>query len=453
MFFKRIKKAVAVTLSVLMVAGVLQTVPAAQKTAEAGTNDKTFKVLSLNVAGLPAILSSSNPAQNTKQMSALLNNYDIVSVQEDFAYHKDLVSQVTLPYQTKHSGTVPVGDGMNIISRFPIYLETRYKWEDSYGFITNGADQMTPKGILFTSIEIEPGYFIDVYNLHTDADCDEGSLAARRSNMHQLARLIQERSVGHAVIVIGDTNSRYTRAEDNFESAVLETCGLRDPWVDLKCNGIAPADGEALFNYDNPNSSGHEVVDKIWYRSGKNVQLEAVFYALLDKEFTDAEGKQLSDHYPITATFSYTLNETVKTSDTYGGGGGAGFTFLEEMHGDLPDKVTISAGTRLDSVSMTYGNTVAFAGGNGGTKQEYVFADGEYITSMTVSKAKKSLFGTYRISYIRLETNFGNVIEGGTYKSGDSMTFTAPQGYAIAGFQGHAEDEIDRLGCIYLLVK
>ena len=146
MFFKRIKKAVAVTLSVLMVAGVLQTVPAAQKTAEAGTNDKTFKVLSLNVAGLPAILSSSNPAQNTKQMSALLNNYDIVSVQEDFAYHKDLVSQVTLPYQTKHSGTVPVGDGMNIISRFPIYLETRYKWEDSYGFITNGADQMTPKG-------------------------------------------------------------------------------------------------------------------------------------------------------------------------------------------------------------------------------------------------------------------------------------------------------------------
>ena len=33
------------------------------------------------------------------------------------------------------------------------------------------------------------------------------------------------------------------------------------------------------------------------------------------------------------------------------------------------------------------------------------------------------------------------------------MTFTAPQGYAIAGFQGHAEDEIDRLGCIYLLVK
>lgn len=454
MVFHKIKKAVALALSVLMVAGVLQTVPAVSKTAEAGTDDNTFTVLSLNVAGLPAIISSSDPAKNTKQMSALLNKYDIVSVQEDFAYHKDLISQVTeLPYQTEHSGNVPIGDGMNILSRFPMYLETRYKWEDSHGFITDGADQMTPKGILYTSIEIEPGYFIDVYNLHTDADCDEGSLAARRSNMNQLARLIQERSVGHAVIVIGDTNSRYTRAEDNFEAAVLETCGLRDPWVDLKCNGVAPADGEALFDYDNPNSAGHEVVDKIWYRSGKNVELEAIFYALLDTEFTDAEGNQLSDHYPITATFSYTLNETIKTSDTYGGGGGTGFTFLEEMDGTLPSSVAISAGTRLDSVSMTYGDTVAFAGGNGGTRQEYTFEEGEYITSMTVSKAKKSVFGTYRVSYIRLETNFGTVIEGGTYKSGDSMTFTAPEGYAIAGFQGHAEEEIDRLGCIYLLVE
>ncbi|MGN0507530.1 MAG: jacalin-like lectin [Lachnospiraceae bacterium] len=451
MFFHKIKKAVAVTLSVLMVAGVLQTVPTA---AEAGTEDHTFTVLSLNVAGLPAILSSSDPANNTKQMSPLLNNYDIVSVQEDFAYHSDLVSQVTeLPYQTEHSGNVPFGDGMNILSRFPIYLETRYKWNDSHGIISDGADQMTPKGILYTSIEIEPGYFIDVYDIHTDADCDEESLAARRSNMNQLAALINERSVGHAVIVIGDTNSRYTRAEDNFETAVLETCGLRDPWVDLICGGVAPADGEALFDYDNPNSAGHEVVDKIWYRSGKNVELEAIYYALLATEFTDADGNQLSDHYPITATFSYTLNETIQTSDTYGGGGGEGFTFLEEMGESLPDSVAICTGSRLDSVSMTYGDTVAFAGGNGGTKQEYTFAEGEYITSMTVSKAKKSTFGTYRISYIKLETNFGTVIEGGTYKSGNSMTFTAPEGYAIAGFQGNAADEIDRLGCIYLLVE
>lgn len=79
---------------------------------------------------------------------------------------------------------------------------------------------------------------------------NEESLAARRSNMIQLAELIQERSTGRAVIVIGDTNSRYTRAEDNFEEAVLETCGLTDPWVEFKYGGVAPADGEALFDWE-----------------------------------------------------------------------------------------------------------------------------------------------------------------------------------------------------------
>lgn len=449
---RKLKKTVAVLLAAAMAVGMLATVQ--PEKAQAETEDQTFKVLSLNVAGLPAILSSSDPSVNTKKMSPLLNNYDIVNVQEDFAYHSDLLSEVTaLPYQTEHSGNVPIGDGMNTFSCFPLYQETRYTWEERYGFISNGADQMTPKGILYTTVEIEPGVMIDVYNIHTDAGSDEGSYAARRSNMIQLADLIQERSTGKAVLVIGDTNSRFTRAEDNFETAVLETCGLTDAWVELICGGVAPEDGEALFDYDNPNSANHEVVDKIWYRSGRNVTLEAIHYALLATEFTDENGKQLSDHYPITATFSYTVNESIKLSDTFGGGGGVAFSFLEEMEETLPDSITIASGTRVDRIAMSYDKTAASVGGTGGTVQTYHFREGEYITSMTVSKAKKSAFGTYRICYVRFETNLGTVLEGGTYKSGNSMTFTAPDGYAIAGLQGHAGDEMDRLGCIYLLLN
>ena len=449
MFMKKMKKALALTLAALMVVGLAHVTPAQVKAEE----DNTFTVLSLNVAGLPAILSSGDPANNTVKISPLLNNFDIVSVQEDFSYHKELISEMELPYQTEHSGNVVVGDGMNIFSRFPIYNDKRVAWEERYGLIENGADQLTPKGILYTAIEIAPGYFIDVYDIHTDADCDEDSLAARRSNMNQLAAMIQEYSKGRAVIVIGDTNSRYTRAEDNFETAVLEPCGLTDPWVDFKCGGVAPADGEALFNWDNVNSAGHEVVDKIWYRSGAGVDLTALSYDLLDTMFTDENGEQLSDHYPITATFSYTLNERIQYSDTYGGGGGTAFTFVEEMNFRFPDSVTLRTGDRLDSVSMTYGDAVAVAGGDGGNAQTYTFAEGEYITSMTVSKVKKSLFGTYRISYVKLVTNLGNVIEGGKYKSGNSTTYTAPEGYGIAGFHGHYGDEIDRLGAIYLLVE
>ena len=225
---KGLKKLLAVALSGLVLAGCFGGNAYAEET---GNRTGTFNVLSLNVAGLPGIISSSDPAANTIKMSPLLNNYDIVSVQEDFAYDNQLRTYLTFPYQTAHSGNVPFGDGMNIFSRFPIYQSTRYKWNDAYGFITNGADQMTPKGILYTTIEIEEGFFVDVYDIHTDADCDEGSLAARRSNMEQLAELILARSAGRAVIVIGDTNSRYTREGDNFETAVLDPCGLTDAWI------------------------------------------------------------------------------------------------------------------------------------------------------------------------------------------------------------------------------
>ena len=67
---------------------------------------------------------------------------------------------------------------------------------------------------------------------------------------------------------------------------------------------------------------------------------------------------------------------------------------------------------------------------------------------MTVCKDQKSLLGTYRISYISLQTNEEGVLSGGKCKK-DTMTFNAPEGYGIAGFIGYASEEIDRLGCIY----
>ena len=147
------KRKIVSTLSTLMNMSTF-ILPAGSKTVQATVQDKTFNVLSLNVAGLPAVLSSSNPSANTRLMSPLLNNYDVVSVQEDFAYHDDLTSKVTLTYLTPTSGNVPLGDGMNFMSRFSLYETTRYKWKDSSGFISHGADQMTTKGILYYSKKI-----------------------------------------------------------------------------------------------------------------------------------------------------------------------------------------------------------------------------------------------------------------------------------------------------------
>ena len=445
------KKEILQKISIVLVLSLVVGITSLASITSTKANNNSFKVLTYNVAGLPALLSSSNPDVNTPLISPLLNQFDLVSVQEDFAYHNQLVQSITHPYQSSHSGNVPLGDGMNFMSRFPLYETTRYKWNESSGLVSNGADQLTPKGILYSSMELAPGYFVDIYNLHTDAGSDEASLAARRSNMTQLATLINQRSIGKAVIVLGDTNSRYTRSADNFETAVLATCGLTDPWISFKRNGSIPADGDALIDSNNLNSGSNEVVDKIWFRSGANVTLTATSYDLLDTYFTNSSGGQLSDHYGITTTFSYTLNDQIRTSETYGGGGGTAFSFMGTMGTNLPTKISIRTGTRVDSLAFTYGTNTVSAGGNGGTLQELTLQAGEYVTKLEVSKAKKTTFGTYRISYVKFTTNYGRTLSGGT--ASDIYTFNAPSGYGIGGLHGHFAEEIDRLGVLYLRVQ
>ena len=136
----------------------------------------TFTVLTYNVSGLPDILSSGDPAVNTVKISPILNDYDIVAVQEDFAYHNDLIKYVTHQYLTETSGNVPSGDGINFISKYQFYDTDRETWTDRYGFLDSGSDQLTPKGFMYSQYQLEPGVYVDIYTLHTDAGTDSGSL-------------------------------------------------------------------------------------------------------------------------------------------------------------------------------------------------------------------------------------------------------------------------------------
>ena len=407
----------------------------------------SFNILSYNVGGLPEIISSSKPSKYTKLISPKLNDFDIVNVQEDFGYNGDLTSQLKFPYQTDFTGNVPFGNGLMTFSKFPLCSSQNVQWKDTHGIIVDGADQMIPKGFCYSSIEIKSGFFIDIYNIHTDADCDEESLAARRSNMAQLAEYINKVSSGKAVIVFGDTNSRYTREGDDFYELLLKPCNLKDAWIENVMNGEIPPKGDSRM-VDDLGQLG-EVVDKIWFRSGKNVEINASTFKILFTEFTDSEGNQLSDHYPVTSRIDYKLLDNIKITDTFGGGGGEGFSFVDKVGGKYPRNVIIATGDRVNKVGFNYyeyGEVTA--GGNGGNEQIFVFRNGEYISSVTVCKDKKNLISTYRISYIDIKTNLGGEISGGKCKN-DVMTFDAPEGYGIAGFIGFASDEIDRLGCIY----
>ena len=118
---------------------------------------------------------------------------------------------------------------------------------------------MIPKGFIYSSLEIKPGFFIDIYNIHTDADCDEESMRCRRSNMVQLAEYINNVSAGKAVIVFGDTNWRYTREGDDFYNLCLVPYNLKDAWIQNVMDGEIPPKGESMV--DDLGQLG-EVVDK-----------------------------------------------------------------------------------------------------------------------------------------------------------------------------------------------
>jgi hypothetical protein len=276
----------------------------------------TLSVLTYNVAGLPEGISGSTPSVNTPLISPLLNAYDIVSVQEDFNYHEPLVASLTHPYQSvKDTNPGPYGeqlgfafgDGLNTFSRSPFSGFQRVTWNECFGVFSNSSDCLTPKGFSVATVEIAPGVFADVYDLHSDAGSAEPDLAARRSNIRQLYEFISGYSADRAVIVLGDTNSRYTRGGDVLPE-MLAAVGLTDVWVELERGGALPAVGAALTAACETHPSGGqcERVDKIFYRSGGGVVLEALDYDV-PGNFVDAAGERLSDHDPVSALFSYRL--------------------------------------------------------------------------------------------------------------------------------------------------
>lgn len=274
----------------------------------------TFSMLSYNIAGLPEPISSGNPEENTPIIGRRLAPYDVVQVQEDFNYHASLYANDTHPFRTPTSGGAAIGDGLNTLSDYPYSDFTRNDWD-----ACNGTDCLTPKGFSWSRIRLAEGVLIDFYNLHPNAGVTDADLSARRANITELSNFIAANSAGNAVIVAGDTNTRYTRAGDNIRELV-STNGLTDAWVQEERGGVPPAAGSpALVCDDATVTDACEVVDKILYRSNRYITLTLNRYSNENAAFRTADNKMLSDHYPIGAQFSWTLNQSLSLSDAFGG--------------------------------------------------------------------------------------------------------------------------------------
>lgn len=243
----------------------------------------TLRVLTYNVAGLPDLISGSDPAVNTPMMSPLLNAFDHVLVQEDFSYHDELSADAMHPYQSTPGGGGTLGDGLNRFSDSAFADFERHAWEECNGIIDSGNDCLTMKGFSVATHQLGPIAQVDIYNLHMDAGGSAGDIQARQAQVQQLLDTIAARSADRAIIVAGDTNMN---ADDEPDVQTLLTgASLLDACRELAC-------GE-----DNR-------IDRIMFRSSATVELVPTSWAI-DPTFVNGMGEPLSDHEPVVVEFDW----------------------------------------------------------------------------------------------------------------------------------------------------
>ncbi len=437
-------------LSSLTVAAIVAVgVPVAAAPAAAAAPSGTFDVLTYNIAGLPEGLSSAGTprASSTTAIGQRLSAYEIVNVQEDFNYHAALYAADGHPYRTPTSGGAGFGSGLNTLSSYPYDTDDfeRGRWTSCQ---LDSGDCLTPKGFTFLRTRVAEGVYVDVYNLHTNAGVNPGDQESRASNLSQLTAFIGTHSVGNAVVVMGDTNTRYTRAADTIRTFAAAN-GLTDAWLQLERGGDAPAAGSpALVCPEGTVTDACEVVDKVLYRGSRSVTLQATAYHNERAAFLTADGLRLSDHDPISVRLAWTANPAYHLGAQFGGPHGGHFNDVDAVPaGARATAVGLRAGSRIDQISLTLaGGTTLRHGGTGGTAQSLTLGAGEYVASATVCRGRHD--GRTRIFSVRLTTNLGAGLAGGT-ATADCSTWTAPAGRQLAGFHGRAGAELDKIGPIF----
>jgi hypothetical protein len=443
----RVPRLAASLTALVTVAGVTTAVLAAAGPALAASG--TFTALTYNVAGLPEGLSSAPTPRDpaTTAIGRRLSPYDVIHVQEDFNYHANLYAADAHPYRTPTSGGAGIGSGLNTLSDLPYDVDDfeRVRW-NSCQF--DSGDCLTPKGFTFMRLRLAEGVYADLYNVHTNAGTSAGDLASRADNLNQLTAFIAAHSAGNAVVVMGDTNTRYTRTGDTI-AAFAASNGLTDAWVRLERGGVPPAAGsDALVCDEAAPTDACEVVDKVLYRGNRFVTLTATGYHNEDAGFRTADGLMLSDHFPISVGFSWSTNAAYQMSEQFGGPHGGYFTDI----GAVPaaaraGSVSLRAGSRVDQIGLTLTTGTALThGGAGGTARSLTLGGAEYVTAVRLCRGKYN--DTTRIFYAQLSTSAGNTLAGGT-TTADCVTHTAPAGWQVAGFHGRAGAELDKVGLIY----
>ncbi len=282
----------------------------------------TFNAVSLNVDGLPekiAGITINSGAPGEAGAAAIGNKirtrgWDIMAVSEDFNFHTQLVEPIQdLYYIGTHGGGVSGlsnstdGLGLFVAKKHGSGFnnETRVKWTDHYGEINNGADGLINKGFRYYTVSIADGIEIDLYCLHMDAEDSQKDNEAREKQMTQLVNYIKGTSNGRPILILGDTNCRYTR--DKMKELLIDAINsderftIHDAWIELIRDGVYPNVGDPAIMTSAEGPQRGEVVDKIFWieNSDSRLQIKANSY-LHDTAF------DVSDHFPLVVNFTIT---------------------------------------------------------------------------------------------------------------------------------------------------
>ena len=331
---KTMKKLLSGLLAMCCVFAMLPDIKASAAEPQTGT----FTAVSMNVDGLPTDLlgfiniNEGGPgADGTRAISQKMAQYewDIIGVSEDFNYDDELMSSLSANYNAgTHRGGVSWltndTDGLNLLWKKTLSVtgESWTAWNTHYStgaFGTgNGADGMIDKGYRYYEAEVADGVYVDIYILHMDADSDQGDIDARYAQLEQLANAITASDNDNPIIVMGDTNCRYTR--EDIRAAFMNPINedprfeIKDAWIEEAWDGVYPNVGDdALMAVDKGGSYEYpkaEIVDKIFYINNTDSQVKLTLDSYeVATDFTDENGTALADHWPIIGTFTYTVEK------------------------------------------------------------------------------------------------------------------------------------------------
>lgn len=283
----------------------------------------SLNFLNCNVAGLPDLISmvekdKISVRQRQEEIGKIFNSskYDVIAVQEDFNYHKNLSNQMSeFKYRTNFSGGVPGGDGLNVFTKNnPVYNEQRVKWDSIYGPITEG-DTLTAKGFLYCVIDLGNGMTVDFYDIHADAFSGTENSLSRYNEYLQLLGFIDKNSKDRPVIITGDFNtSIHLKGEgddgkdEEFLYNAVTQFGFKDAWTQVKNDGNYDDFSKWSVQYPNNYWGKWDSVEKFLYRSGGGIEISANEFEYIDLK--SEAGENYSDHSSAFCKFNFTKTDS-----------------------------------------------------------------------------------------------------------------------------------------------